>query len=246
MLDAVDRVCPLLGLASDRRVAVDGVDNAHRCYAEATPIPLERQQQATLCLTASHERCERYLAHLARAGRGTAPTALGDGLVSTRLVLAPAPAGRGIAGRARPTPRGPLVAVAAVAMGVGLGGVALASAMIDGRTGGIDDADSASPVPSSAAATASPTASPRPSASPSPEPTPTPTPAPTATPAPTPQPTVAPTPPPPPPPTTYTVVQGDTLASIAQRFGTTVAALQSANGIEDPDEIVIGQVLVIP
>jgi LysM repeat protein len=48
------------------------------------------------------------------------------------------------------------------------------------------------------------------------------------------------------PPTTYAVVGGDTLALIAQRFGTTVAALQSANGIDDPDEIVVGQVLVIP
>jgi len=45
---------------------------------------------------------------------------------------------------------------------------------------------------------------------------------------------------------TYTVAQGDTLAGIAERFGTTVAALQAANGIDDPDEIVIGQVLVIP
>jgi LysM repeat protein len=246
MLDAVDRVCPLLGLASDRRVAVDGVDNAHRCHAEATPVPLERQQQATLCLTASHERCERYLAHLARAGRGSAPTPLGDGLVSTRLLLAPEPAWRGIAGRARRTPRGPLVAVAVVAMGVGLGGVALASAVMDGRLGSSGSADSPSPVPSSAAATASPTATPRPTASPSAEPTATTTPAPSATTAPTPAPTAAPTPPPPPPTTTYTVVQGDTLASIAQRFGTTVAAMQSANGIEDADEIVIGQVLVIP
>jgi LysM repeat protein len=42
------------------------------------------------------------------------------------------------------------------------------------------------------------------------------------------------------------VAQGDTLALIAQRFGTSVQAIQSANGIEDPDEIVIGQVLVIP
>ena len=56
-----------------------------------------------------------------------------------------------------------------------------------------------------------------------------------------------PTPTPAPPqPQTYTVVEGDTLALIAQRFGTTVEALQAANGIEDPDEIVIGQVLVIP
>jgi len=59
-----------------------------------------------------------------------------------------------------------------------------------------------------------------------------------ATPAPT-------APPPPPPQQTYTVQQGDTLGAIAQRFGTTVAALQAANGIEDPNEIFVGQVLVI-
>ena len=40
--------------------------------------------------------------------------------------------------------------------------------------------------------------------------------------------------------------QGDTLASIAELFGTTVAALQAANGIDNPDEILVGQVLVIP
>ena len=57
---------------------------------------------------------------------------------------------------------------------------------------------------------------------------------------------MAPTPTPAPAPQTYTVVEGDTLAAIAQRFGTTVEALQDANGIEDPDEIIIGQVLVIP
>ncbi len=206
-------------------------------------MPLERQQQAALCLTASHERCERYLAHLARAGRGTAPTALGDGLVSTRLVLAPEPAWRGIAGRARRTPRGPLVAVAAVAMAVGLGGVALASAVIDGRFGALGGSASPSAVPATMTATPSATATPRATPSPTAVPTPTPTPVPTATPVPTPAPTPAPTPP---PPTTYTVAEGDTLALIAQRFGTTVAAIQSANGITDPDEIVIGQVLVIP
>jgi LysM repeat protein len=65
------------------------------------------------------------------------------------------------------------------------------------------------------------------------------------TPAPTPAPTPVPTPAPT-PVQTYTVAEGDTLAEIAQRFGTSVSALQAANGIEDPDEIVIGQVLVIP
>jgi LysM repeat protein len=241
----VDRVCPLLGLASDRHVAVDGVDSTHRCHAEPVSMALERQQQAQLCLTPSFERCERYQAHLARAGRGTGRTALGDGLVSTRLLLAPEPAWRGIAGRARRAPRGPLVAAGVVALGVGLGGVALASAVMDGR---IQLAESTpSPTPS-AVPSALPTATARPtptatvSASSSPSASPIPTPAPTPTVVPTPVATATPAP----QPRTYTVVEGDTLALIAQRFGTTVEALQAANGIADPDEIVIGQVLVIP
>jgi len=43
----------------------------------------------------------------------------------------------------------------------------------------------------------------------------------------------------------YTVVQGDTLSSIATRFGTTVAAIKAANGLVS-DLIYVGQVLIIP
>lgn len=75
-------------------------------------------------------------------------------------------------------------------------------------------------------------------------------PAPGTTPSPTPQPT---TPPSQPQPTqvpsggtSYTVVAGDNLSRIAQRFGTTVAALVQANGIVNPNLIYVGQVLTIP
>ena len=44
---------------------------------------------------------------------------------------------------------------------------------------------------------------------------------------------------------TYTVVQGDTLSSIASRFGTTVPAIMQANGLTS-DLIYVGQVLLIP
>lgn len=44
---------------------------------------------------------------------------------------------------------------------------------------------------------------------------------------------------------TYTIVAGDTLSEIAQRFGTTVEALVSLNGLSDADEIAIGQVLKV-
>ncbi|MGE5594202.1 MAG: LysM peptidoglycan-binding domain-containing protein [Betaproteobacteria bacterium] len=45
---------------------------------------------------------------------------------------------------------------------------------------------------------------------------------------------------------TYIVQPGDTLSLIAQRFGTTVAAIVEANDIANPDVIFVGQVLQIP
>jgi len=44
---------------------------------------------------------------------------------------------------------------------------------------------------------------------------------------------------------TYTVQSGDRLADIADEFGVSVACIQSANNITDPDFIFIGQELVI-
>ena len=44
----------------------------------------------------------------------------------------------------------------------------------------------------------------------------------------------------------YTVQAGDTLYSIARRYGTTVEAIQSANGIINPWYIRVGQKLIIP
>jgi cell wall-associated NlpC family hydrolase len=43
----------------------------------------------------------------------------------------------------------------------------------------------------------------------------------------------------------YTVVAGDTLGSIAARFGTSVAALTAANHLGDPNLIYVGEVLVL-
>lgn len=48
------------------------------------------------------------------------------------------------------------------------------------------------------------------------------------------------------PPIRHTVRPGESLSVIAQRYGTTVAAIQSANGIANPNVIRVGQVLSIP
>ena len=45
---------------------------------------------------------------------------------------------------------------------------------------------------------------------------------------------------------TYIVQRGDTLFIIAQRYGTTVAALVAANNLSNPDRLSVGQQLIIP
>ena len=60
-----------------------------------------------------------------------------------------------------------------------------------------------------------------------------------AAPTPTPQ----PTPQPEPNYDTYTVMAGDTLSGIAEKFGTTYLELAAINGIEDPNVIHVGQII---
>jgi predicted RNase H-like nuclease (RuvC/YqgF family) len=45
---------------------------------------------------------------------------------------------------------------------------------------------------------------------------------------------------------THTVQRGETLASIAEKYGVTVADIVTANGISNPNLIAVGQELVIP
>ncbi|MEK7278874.1 MAG: LysM peptidoglycan-binding domain-containing protein [Chloroflexota bacterium] len=44
----------------------------------------------------------------------------------------------------------------------------------------------------------------------------------------------------------YTIARGDTLRSIASKFGITTTALAAANGLSDPNRIYYGQALAIP
>ena len=68
-------------------------------------------------------------------------------------------------------------------------------------------------------------------------------------PAPAPVPEAEPAPPPPPAPRTYTVVSGDTLWAISERFygdGSKYQVIADASGVTNPDLIHPGQVLTIP
>jgi LysM repeat protein len=56
----------------------------------------------------------------------------------------------------------------------------------------------------------------------------------------------APPPPPPCPGSTYTIRPGDTLYTLARRFGTTVEALRSANPGVDPERLQVGQQICLP
>ncbi|HHN94419.1 MAG TPA: LysM domain-containing protein, partial [Anaerolineae bacterium] len=69
---------------------------------------------------------------------------------------------------------------------------------------------------------------------------------PTPTAQPQPQPTTAPTAAPSSGPTVHTVQAGENLFRIALRYGTTVEAIASANGIANPAMIYVGQELTIP
>ena len=85
-----------------------------------------------------------------------------------------------------------------------------------------------------------PTASAAPTASAVDSPTPDPTAAPSATPGRTPSPTATPA------HRRYRVKSGDTMSSIAARYGTTVKKLAALNNIADPRVLHAGQVLLIP
>ena len=87
-----------------------------------------------------------------------------------------------------------------------------------------------------------------PSAAPAPTAPPVPSPTPRASPSPTPAPVPSPTQPPGPPQREYVVQPGDTLWTIARRFGVSVEALAVANGIQNPDSVIlqVGQTLKVP
>jgi LysM repeat protein len=109
----------------------------------------------------------------------------------------------------------------------------------------VGDVSPATPTPTPTATPTTTPWTPTPTATPTTTPwTPTPTATPTTTPwTPTPTPTATPAPG---QQILYVVRTGDTLYSIARKFGVTVQALMQVNGIANPNYIQVGQCLIIP
>jgi LysM repeat protein len=130
---------------------------------------------------------------------------------------------------------------------------AVLASLANTPTGVFDELTFLGTVPVVSTPTVSPT--PKPTTSPKPTVSATASPKPTTTPKPTPTPTASPTPKPTPTPTvsattsafvSYKVVAGDTLGSIATKFGVTVARIQAANSLGTSTTIRVGQTLKIP
>ena len=261
------QACPYLGLIDDSATHLAYPSTAQVCHALGRPSAADHVKQAQDCLTAEHVRCPRYhpVTEPAPAGRmlrdalagsetagASTPTSTTSITPTTSTTPATSVLTAAPATRVRPQapPRRPFRPrrVAGLALfvillaAVALGGLFIGSQLAD-QMGG--SPGTGVPVGGTSTATPSITITPAPA-------TATPAVLPTATTVPTPTPTAAITPTPAPTPTpvrtqtTHVVKLGETLTQIAQQYGVTVLALQTANNLADPNIILTGQTLVIP
>lgn len=238
--------CPYL-LAGDRRTRRATAWRGHRCTAVSPPSALALDKQRRLCLVAAHATCATFI-----ATRDVGPSDEPVWAVAAGPVDGLEPVTRWSIVRTTPTVLDPgssvsgaLERLSGSLVQVGLAGVllvALAAIGLSQLRPGAGVTGSATPSPTIAAsALASVPASVAPTITPGPTPSPAvSTAAPIVTPSPLPTPSPAAT------GTTYIVQSGDTLWAISIRFGTTVRAIQDANGMGDSTRLHVGQVLTIP
>ena len=241
--------CPYLGLADDPATHFAFPSGAQRCYAGSRPATIDLPKQARDCLTAAHVTCPRY-----RPVRAPSPPPAPSPHAPRTIVVAagvptervrPEPTvepGRRDAPRPkRRAGRGRLLLAVALAAAV-----IVAVLLVIAQLG----AGSATPAPGAGDASPSPSVAAAPSDRSTSSSTPVPTETASAAPSPTAGPSAAATERPRPSPTReariHVVRRGDTLTSIAARYGVTVAAIRRANEIADPNLIVVGRKLVIP
>ena len=237
----VAEVCPYLTAATGTwRTATP--NRAHRCAALEPPGHVTTDKQRRHCLSVDHANCQIF--RTARANRaavlapGVDPSAVAAADAARRPLARTAPLILEQPRLSAPAARWPLdralSQVALIALMVGAFGVLLLSRLTAG-----DPNPSAVPMPS---IEASPTATATPTRRPTPTPAPSASVDPSAAASPsgggavvTPAPSFR----------EYRVEAGDTLVEIASEFGTTVKAIQDANGLTGSD-LRVGQILRIP
>ncbi len=239
---ALDVVCPYLrspdGTWRSTRPLRD-----HRCWAQSPPAPLSMLTQARLCLTVAHTGCAIYTAELQRRADELARDRIApERLSASRFgaLVQPVPLAMDAPGEHRlpSTPAGRATLVAAALLGL------LAVIVLAGGIYVLGSGPGATPP---ILGLASPTAAasvtlPKTSATLGPTPGLTPTAPPpsvtlTSTPVPLATPAIA---------RRYKVKQGDTLRSIAQRFGVTKAGILAVNDLGSPPVLTPGDTINIP
>jgi LysM repeat protein len=236
---AVGEVCPFLaGVEAPWRSAY--ADRDQRCGAVRPAALLAVQKQRQLCLVADHRGCATYVAarDVATESAGQYPGDDGAALwlpsTSGPLVLEPPRRRPTVPASATRGGQALLVALMVVALVVLVVARTQSPAGSAGPTPGAGGQALAGSPSGTAQATAEPTLAPA-----TPVPSATAEASPDATPTGTPDATAASA-------RTYKVRSGDTLSSIASRFGTTVKRLKVLNSISDPRSLRIGQVLQLP
>jgi LysM repeat protein len=215
--------CPYLGLPDDPRTRFTFATPAHRCHVKREPSPIGLGHQGTYCLSRDFPSCKRFRA-------SAAPTMM--------VVASSAVRPRSAPGDTPPMTRTRRLSVRrrVLLLLVLLAAAVLIGAIVSGTMGAIATAPATPPTADGLAASPSPSAAPSPSSAPAPSPSPTalPSPSPTSTSSPGPIQTI------------YVVKPGDSLSSIAAKYGVTPQAIQQANKIKDPNVIQVGQKLIIP
>ena len=246
---ATDPVCPFLGMVDDPATHFVFPSSAQRCHAGSRPSAVDAAKQGRDCLTAAHVSCSRYRPPTAVLRVHPTPPVVTDRTSrpapSSVNSSRPTASGRSLARRATGAVLLPLlvlVCAVGVIIGVWFAGLAThgsgAGASAPPATPRI--AASTAPATSGPPATATATATASTPASPSPTPAPTPSITPTATPVASAAASIAPR------PLIHIVKSGETLSSIAAKYGVSLSALEAANRIANPNLIMPGQKLTIP
>ena len=234
----LDAACPYLRSA-DGTWRSSRPHRDHRCWGQSPPGQLAAATQSGLCLTEAHLSCEIYGAAIARRADDLARDHIAPERVAGRFgaVVQPVP----LTLDAPPEGRAQALGLGERPLRVlGVAGVTIVLVLILAATVLNGRGPAATPIIAVASPTPAPTLR---SVSPV-------TPAPSRAPASaTPAATAPPTPVPSPTPgiaRTYRVKAGDTLGSIARKFGVTKAQLRAVNDLGNPPVLTLGQIINIP